>query len=97
MRRIVRLLTYLRPYSVYALVSVVLMAIVGAMSALRILLVKPILDNVLSADAQPRNILIFTLPRLHWTINLQRFVPHQFHNAWTIVAFAGVSGSEVSV
>lgn len=95
MRRILRLLTYLRPYSVYALLSVVLMAIVGAMSALRILLVKPILDNVLSADAQPRNILIFSVPHLGWTINLQRFVPQQFHNAWTIVAFALVVSAAV--
>ncbi len=95
MRRILRLMHYLRPYMFYALASVVLMAVVGAMSALRILLVKPILDNVLSADAQPRNILIFTVPHLHWTINLQRFVPQQFHNAWTIVAFALVVSAAV--
>jgi subfamily B ATP-binding cassette protein MsbA len=95
MRRILRLLTYLKPYSLYALTSVVLMAIVGAMSALRILLVQPILDNVLSADAQPRSILVFTVPRLHWTLNLQRLVPHQFHNAWTIVAFALVVSAAV--
>jgi subfamily B ATP-binding cassette protein MsbA len=64
------------------------MAVVGAMAALRILLVKPILDNVLSADAQPANILSFTIPHLGWVINLHRFVPRHFHNAWTVVAFA---------
>jgi subfamily B ATP-binding cassette protein MsbA len=95
MRRILRLMRYLRPYLVYALLSVVLMAFVGAMAALRILLVKPILDNVLSADAQPRNILIFTMPHLGWAINLQRFVPSHFHNAWTIVAFALVVSAVV--
>jgi subfamily B ATP-binding cassette protein MsbA len=88
MKRILRLLRYLRPYLLYALASVVLMAVVGAMAALRILLVKPILDNVLSADMQPANILVFTVPHLGWVINLQRFVPHHFHNAWNIVAFA---------
>jgi subfamily B ATP-binding cassette protein MsbA len=88
MKRILRLLRYLRPYLPFALLSVVLMAIVGAMAALRILLVKPILDNVLSAESQPKNILVFTLPRTHWVINLQRFVPHHFHNAWTVVAYA---------
>lgn len=88
MKRILRLLWYLRPYLPFALLSVVLMAIVGAMAALRILLVKPILDNVLSAESQPTNILVFTIPHTHWIINLQRFVPHHFHNAWTVVAYA---------
>ncbi len=95
MKRLLRLLRYLRPYLLYALLSVVLMAVVGAMAALRILLVKPILDNVLSADAQPVNILIFKVPHLGWTIDLQRFVPHHFHNAWTIVAFALVVSAAV--
>lgn len=88
MKRILRLLWYLRPYLPFALLSVVLMAIVGAMAALRILLVKPILDNVLSAESQPTNILVFTIPHTHWVINFQRFVPHHFHNAWTVVAYA---------
>ncbi len=88
MKRILRLLNYLRPYLLYALLSVVLMAIVGAMAALRILLVKPILDNVLQADMQPVRILVFHVPHTAWVIDLQRFVPHYMHNAWTIVAFA---------
>lgn len=88
MRRILRLLRYLQPYLPFALTSVVLMAIVGAMTALRILLVKPILDNVLSAEAQPAKILIFAIPHTQRVIDLQRFVPRHFHNAWTIVAFA---------
>ncbi|MGI4852731.1 MAG: ABC transporter ATP-binding protein [Janthinobacterium lividum] len=88
MKRILRLLKYLRPYSFYAVISVVLMAVVGAMAALRILLVKPILDNVLQADMQPVRILVFHIPHTGWTVDLQRFVPHFMHNAWTIVAFA---------
>ena len=88
MKRILRLLRYLRPYLPQALLSVVLMAVVGAMAALRILLVKPILDNVLSAQAQPASILVFKVPHLGWVINLQRLVPHHFHNAWTVVAYA---------
>ncbi|WP_047486650.1 ABC transporter ATP-binding protein [Terriglobus sp. TAA 43] len=88
MKRILRLLWYLRPYLPYTLLSVVLMAIVGAMAALRLLLVKPILDNVLSADLQSTKILVFAVPHTHWLINLQYFVPNRFHNAWTIVAYA---------
>ena len=93
MRRILRLLTYLRPYSVFALISVVLMAVVGAMSALRILLVKPILDNVLSYEWQPARILLFPIPHTSWTLDLQRFIPSRVHNAWTIVAIALVSSA----
>ena len=88
LQRIWRLLRYIRPYGLYSLASVVLMAIVGAMAALRILLVKPILDNVLSADAQPRQILKFPIPHTHWILNLQGLVPQTFHNAWTVVAYA---------
>lgn len=95
MKRILRLLTYLRPYLVYTLLSVVLMAVVGAMAALRILLVKPILDNVLQADMQPVKILVFHVPHTAWTIDMQRFVPHYMHNAWTIVAFALIASALV--
>ena len=93
MRRILRLLHYLRPYTLSALTSVALMAIVGAMSALRILLIKPIFDNVLQADMQPVNILVFHVPGVGWSINLQRLIPSHFHNAWTIVAIALIASA----
>ena len=95
MKRILRLLYYLRPYSLYALASVVLMAVVGAMAALRILLVKPILDNVLQADMQPTKILVFQVPRTHLILDLQRFIPSHIHNAWTLVAIALVSSAAI--
>ena len=95
MRRILRLLRYLRPYILPTLLSVALMAVVGAMAALRLLLVKPILDNVLSADMQPAKILIFAIPHTHWTLNLQRFIPSRIHNAWTVVAIALVASAVI--
>lgn len=85
--RLGRLLKYLRPYLGYTLLSVVLMAVVGAMAALRILLVKPILDNVLQANMQPSRILVFQVPHTAVTLDFQRFVPAHMHNAWTVVAF----------
>lgn len=88
MRRILRLLWYLRPYAAFALMSVVLMAIVGAMAAFRLLLVKPIFDNVLSPTASPDRVLVFNIPYIHRQLDLQYFVPSHFHNAWTVVAFA---------
>ena len=93
MRRIWRLLQYVRPYALYSLVSVALMAVVGAMAAFRILLVKPIFDNVLSPNAPPGLVLVFRIPHTDFDINLQRFLPSYFHNAWTVVAVALVGSA----
>lgn len=95
MRRILRLLSYLRPYLLFSLLSVVLMAVVGALAAFRILLVKPIFENVLSSDASPDRVLVYNVPRTHWHIDLQYFIPHHFHNAWNVVAFALVVSAVV--
>ena len=88
MKRIWRLLLYVRPYALHLIGSVILMAMVGAMAALRILLVKPIFDNVLSPEASTGNVLKFHLPHIARELNLQFLVPSHFHNAWTVVAYA---------
>ncbi len=93
MRRIWRLLLYVRPYVLYSLVSVVLMAVVGAMAAFRILLVKPIFDNVLRPDMPPGVVLLFPVPHTNYVINLQWLLPSFFHNAWTVVAVALVGSA----
>lgn len=93
MKRIWRLLVYVRPYALSSLASVVLMAIVGAMSAFRLLLIKPIFDNVLSPDAPPGLVLVFRIPHTGVVVNLQQFLPSYFHNAWTVVAVALVSSA----
>ena len=95
MRRIWRLLLYVRPYALYSLGSVVLMAVVGAMAAFRILLIKPIINNVLSAKASPDRVLQFSVPHTHIDIDLQRLLPSHFHNAWTVVAVALVGSAVV--
>ncbi len=95
MKRIWRLLVYIRPYAFYSLISVVLMAIVGAMAAFRILLVRPIFDNVLSPDAPPGPVLVFQIPHTHVVVNLQHMIPSYFHNAWTVVAVALVGSALV--
>jgi ATP-binding cassette, subfamily B, bacterial MsbA len=93
LRRIWRLLLYARPYVLYSLASVVLMAVVGAMAAFRILLVKPIFDNVLDPDSPPGLVLVFRIPHTDYVINLQQFLPSYFHNAWTVVAVALVGSA----
>ncbi len=95
MMRIWRLVRYMRPYALLSLISVGLMAVVGALTAFRTLLVKPIFDNVLSGNTSPDIVLLFQIPNTHFVINLQRFVPHHFHNAWVVVAVALVGSAAV--
>jgi subfamily B ATP-binding cassette protein MsbA len=95
MRRVWRLLWYARPYALYSLASVVLMAVVGAMAGLRVLLIKPIIDNVLSPRASPDQVLVFTIPHTHRVIDLQFLIPHHFHNAWTVVAVALIGSAVI--
>ena len=93
MKRILRLLGYMRPYVLYSSISVLLTAVVALLAGFRMLLIKPIIDNVLSAAASPDQVLIFSIPHTHAHINLQRFLPHHFHNAWTVVAVALVGSA----
>ena len=88
MRRIWRLLWYARPYALYSLAAVLLTAVVGAMAGLRVLLIKPIIDNVLSAKQSPDHVLVFPIRNTKRVIDLQFLVPHHFHNAWDVVAYA---------
>src|SRR5580698_11107612 len=69
------------------------MAVVGAMAAFRILLVKPIFDNVLSPDAPPGLVLLFRIPHTDHVVNLQWLLPSHFPNAWTVVAVALVGSA----
>jgi subfamily B ATP-binding cassette protein MsbA len=87
-KRIWRLMLYVRPYALYSLVSVLLMAMVGAMAALRILLVRPIFDKVLQPDAPTDDMLKIHVPWINRVLNLHFLVPNHFHNAWTVVAYA---------
>jgi subfamily B ATP-binding cassette protein MsbA len=82
------LLGYLRPYALFSIASVLLMAVVGLMAAFRVLLVKPIFDKVLQPDAPTAGLLLVKLPWVHRTLDLHFLVPSHFHNAWTVVASA---------
>ena len=93
MKRIWRLLGYLRPYVLLSLLSVVLMAVVGLMAAFRVLLIKPIFDKVLRPDARPDDILLLPIPQIHRTLNLHFLVPSHFHNAWTVTAYALIASA----
>ena len=92
MKRIWRLSRYMRPYVIFWSVAAILNAVVGALAAFRVLLIKPILDHVLRSDLAPERILD-SIGQTRFHLNLQVLIPHHFHNAWTVVAVALVGSA----
>ncbi len=84
-----RLLRYSRKYTGHLLLSVILMALVGAAQALIVVLIKPIFDRVLSPASADAPVLLFTIPIWKHDVFLDSFMPAQVHNVWTMVA-AGI-------
>jgi subfamily B ATP-binding cassette protein MsbA len=97
MKFYLRLLAYVRPYSLQALAAILFMAMVGLLDAFRILLVKPIFDQVLKPGDITPKLPLFHFPVGHRIVqlNLGQLVPGHFHNAWTMVAFALVASTIV--
>ena len=83
MTRLMRLLRYVRPYWLQAITSVILLAAVGALDAFRLVLVKPIFDQVLHPGSADPQIMLFTIPHTQIHVDLRQFVPSHFHNVWT--------------
>src|SRR5580704_12933603 len=93
MRRLNRLLRYVRPYWFYFLASVISMALVGLFDAFRLLLIGPIFDRVLNPAAQGHTVPLIRIPLTQRNVELGWFVPEHFHNVWNIVAFALVGST----
>ncbi|HLW53314.1 MAG TPA: ABC transporter ATP-binding protein [Candidatus Angelobacter sp.] len=88
MQQLKRLLSHLRPYSLQFAASVVLMAIVGALDAFRVLLIVPIIDKVFNPAAPGHDLKLFSIPGSQRVVELQEFVPRYFHNPLTVVVVA---------
>jgi subfamily B ATP-binding cassette protein MsbA len=87
MKDALRLASYSRRYWHLMALSVILMAIMGLMTSVRVLLIK-VVPRILqpSADTGPQK--IFTL--LHRDIYLEQFFPSRIHNVFTIFAISVV-------
>src|SRR5271165_3166902 len=88
MNSAMRLIGYARRYWFLLAVSVVLMAIVGAMTAARTLLIRPVLGRVLHPGADTAVTPVFTIPVWNKPIYLEQFFPASIHNVFTIVAIS---------
>src|ERR1700723_2608838 len=93
MKSVSRLLGYMRPYMFSWILSALLMGIVGALQAFRVMLIKVIIDNVLSAELSPDKVLNFQIPNTNIHLNLQAWMPNRFHNAFTVVATALIASA----
>jgi len=86
MKEFRRLLIYVRPYFGTLLLSVLLMALVGAAQGLTAVLVGPVFDRVLQPDTPDSQVALFTIPGFGRTVYLQDFLPSAIHNVWSMVA-----------
>jgi subfamily B ATP-binding cassette protein MsbA len=86
MSELSRLLQYSRRYSGFLLLSVILMALVGAAQALTVRLIGPIFDRVLNPNSPDSPVLLVTIPIWNHPIYLNSFMPSDVHNVWTMVA-----------
>jgi len=81
-----RLLQYSRRYTGHLLLSVFLMACVGAAQGLTVLLIGPIFDRVLNPASADAPVFLFTIPGWNYQVYLDNFMPMAIHNVWTMVA-----------
>jgi len=86
-----RLLGYLRPYVPRLAFGILLMAVMAAFDFLVILAIRPAFDVVLDPDSATQALVLFQIPYTHKVIDLHSFVPHHFHNVWTVFAVALLS------
>jgi subfamily B ATP-binding cassette protein MsbA len=83
-----RLLRFVRPYYAPLLLSVFLMAVVGAAQGFMAVLIGPVFDRVLKPDSPDSLVPLFTIPGFHHVVFLQDILPADIHNVWTMVAVA---------
>ena len=87
MKDLFRLLRLVRPYTPQLLISVLLMACVGASQALMALLIGPVFDRVLKPESADSPVPLVQIPHFG-SIDLQNFMPSSVHNVWTMVEIA---------
>ncbi|HLW78741.1 MAG TPA: ABC transporter ATP-binding protein, partial [Terriglobia bacterium] len=90
MSQIRRLLVFIRPHTLSFAAAVVLMALVGASEGLIALLIRPVFDRLL-VPGGTGPIVLFKWPWSGQPIYLQYFLPHYFHNVWTVITVAFIA------
>ena len=95
MKNFFRLLRYGLPYTLQWMPGVLLLAVVGALDALRLALFVPIIGVVLQPGKASRSLPLFPMAPPNWRFDVHEFVPPWMHNVWTVVAFALIASTVV--
>ena len=83
-----QLLQYVRPYTPRLTLAVLLMAVVGLAEGVTALMIKPVIDRVLSPGAPDSLLPLFTVPFTQYTVDLQSFFPPNIRHVWTVFAIS---------
>jgi subfamily B ATP-binding cassette protein MsbA len=83
-----RLLRYLRPYTSPLVLGILLIAVMGVAEFLVAFVLRPAFDVVLDPASVNQKLILFKVPYTERVIDLHSFVPHHFHNVWTVFAVA---------
>ncbi|HXT24540.1 MAG TPA: ABC transporter ATP-binding protein [Candidatus Eisenbacteria bacterium] len=83
-----RLLAFVRPYRLVMALGVILLAVSGICEMVIALMIRPIIDRVLTPSAPDSNVLLFTFPHNGPAIYLNRFFPPSIHNVWAVVSIS---------
>ena len=83
-----RLLAFVRPYRISMVFGVIFLAVSGICEAVIALMIRPIIDRVLTPSAPDSNVLLFTFPHHGPAVYLNRFFPHSIHNVWAVVSIS---------
>ncbi len=68
--------------------GVIFLAVSGICEAIIALMIRPIIDRVLTPSAPDSNVLLFTFPHHGPAVYLNRFFPHSIHNVWAVVSIS---------
>lgn len=93
MKNFFRLLRYGLPYTLQWIPGVLLLAVVGALDALRLALFVPIIGVVLNPSSPSSALPLFPHASPRWQFDVHQFVPSRMHNPLTAVAFALVAST----
>ena len=83
-----RLLRYLRPYTPQLALGILLMLVMGLLEGIVALAIKPAVDVVLNPKTPLQSLPLFTIQRIHYTLDLRSFVPSSIHNVINVFAIA---------
>lgn len=83
-----RLLGYLRPYLAPLSLGILLIAVMGVAEFLVAFALRPAFDVVLDPTSSVQALILFKVPYTNHVVDLHSFVPHHFHNVWTVFAVA---------